>query len=316
MNVLRQTARPSRALGVIPVRKRLRKSIPYFILIALPLIFLLVFKYYPMLGAQIALKDYKVRLGIWDSPWVGLKHFAVFFQSTKVLTIVLNTLYISFYYLIASFPLPILLAVCLNESRWSKFKKATQMITYMPYFISTVVLVSMILQFTDATNGILNQLLNALGLESVNLMGEVSYFRSVYVWTGVWQSTGYASIIYLAALSSVPTELYDAARVDGASKFRRVFSIDLPCIAPTIITLFILNTGSILSVGFEKIYLMQNSINTPVSEVISTYVYKVGLINANFSFSTAVGLMNSIVNLTLLLIVNAISGKISDIRVV
>jgi len=316
MNVLRQTARPGRALGVIPVRKRLKKSIPYFILIALPLIILLVFKYYPMLGAQIALKDYKVRLGIWDSPWVGLKHFATFFQSTKALTIVLNTLYISVYYLIASFPLPILLAVCLNESRWSKFKKATQMITYMPYFISTVVLVSMILQFTDATNGILNQMLNALGLESVNLMGEISYFRSVYVWTGVWQSTGYASIIYLAALSSVPTELYDAARVDGANKFRRVFSIDLPCIAPTIITLFILNTGSILSVGFEKIYLMQNSINTPVSEVISTYVYKVGLINANFSFSTAVGLMNSIVNLTLLLIVNAISGKISDIRVV
>ena len=316
MDILRKPPRPGRALGTVPIRKRLKKSIPYYILIALPLIYLLVFKYYPMLGAQIAFKDYKVRLGIWGSPWVGFKHFQTFFQSAKAMTIVWNTFIISIYYLLASFPLPILLAVCLNESRWSKFKKATQMITYMPYFISTVVLVSMIIQFSDTTNGVFNQLLNALGLGSINLMGQISYFRSVYVWSGVWQSTGYASIIYLAALSSVPTELYDAARVDGANKFRRVISIDLPSIAPTIITLFILNTGSILSIGFEKIYLMQNSINTPVSEVISTYVYKIGLINANFSFSTAVGLMNSLVNLALLLIVNTISGKVSDVRVI
>ena len=316
MNISQKSTRPARTLGSIPIRKRLIKSAPYYVLIALPLLYMLILKYYPMLGVQIAFKDYKVRLGIWGSPWIGFKHFETFFQSTKAMTIVANTFIVSFYYLIASFPLPILLAVCLNECRWSKFKKTTQMITYMPYFISTVVLVSMILQFSDTTNGVFNQLLNALGLESINVMGEISYFRSVYVWSGVWQSTGYASIIYLAALSSVPVELYDAARVDGANKFRRVFSIDLPCIAPTIITLFILNTGSILSVGFEKIYLMQNSINTPVSEVISTYVYKIGLINANFSFSTAVGLMNSIVNLTLLLIVNTISSKVSDTRVI
>ena len=174
----------------------------------------------------------------------------------------------------------------------------------------------MILQFTDVSSGIVNQLIQAFGGNSVNLMGKVEYFRSIYVWTGIWQSTGYSSIIYLAALTGVPLELYEAARVDGASKFKRILHIDLPHITPTILTLFILNTGSILSIGFEKIYLMQNSINTPVSEVISTYVYKVGLINANFSFSTAVGLFNSVVNLVLLLLVNSLSKKFSDVQVI
>lgn len=297
------------------VGKRIRKSLPYYALILLPLIYLLVFKYYPMLGVQIAFKDFKVRGGIWGSPWVGWKHFQTFFQSSTAGTIIKNTFLLSLYYLIASFPIPIVLAICLNECRSTKFKKFTQMITYMPYFISTVVLVSMIIQFTDISTGFINQIIVALGGESTNFMGTVSYFRSLYVWTGVWQSMGYSAIVYLAALTGVPVELYEAAKVDGASKLRRIISIDIPYIAPTIITLFILNTGSILSIGFEKIYLMQNSINTPVSEVISTYVYKIGVLQFNYSYSTAVGLFNSVVNLAMLLIVNTLSDRVSKVSV-
>ena len=238
-----------------------------------------------------------------------------FFHSANSWLIIKNTLIISLYSLIASFPIPIILAICLNESAFSWFKKSVQMITYMPYFISTVVLVSMILQFTDVSGGIVGQIYQLFGAQAPNIMGEMGYFRSLYVWTGVWQTMGYSAIVYLAALSGVPVDLYEAARVDGASKLRKILSIDLPYIAPTIITLFILNAGSILSVGFEKIYLMQNNFNTPVSEVISTYVYKIGILNSNFSFSTAVGLFNSIINLVVLVLVNALSRRVSDVSV-
>ena len=297
------------------IRKRIRKSLPYYAMILIPLVYLLVFRYYPMLGVQIAFKKYKAKLGIWGSPWVGLKYFEDFFSSATAGTIILNTFLLSLYYLVASFPFPIILAIALNECRSQRFKKITQMVTYMPYFISTVVLVSMILQFTDLSSGIVNQIITRVGGKPVNFMGTMSYFRSLYVWTGVWQSMGYSAIVYLAALTGVPQELYEAAKVDGASKLRRILSIDIPYIAPTILTLFILNTGSILSVGFEKIYLMQNSINTPVSEVISTYVYKMGVLNGNFSFSTAVGLFNSLVNLFMLLVVNTISKRLSNVSV-
>ena len=244
-----------------------------------------------------------------------MKHFNAFFSSPTAGTIIKNTFLLSIYYLLASFPLPIVLAVCLNECRSTKFKKFTQMVTYMPYFISTVVLVSMILQFTDVSTGIVNQIIVAMGGEATNFMGNASYFRGLYVWTGVWQTMGYSAIVYLAALTGVPMDLYEAAKVDGASKLRRILSIDLPYIAPTIITLFILNTGSILSIGFEKVYLMQNSINTPVSEVISTYVYKIGVLQFSYSYSTAVGLFNSVVNLVMLLIVNTVSDRIGKVSV-
>ena len=296
-------------------KKRIRKSLPYYVLIILPLAYLLVFRYYPMLGIQIAFRDFKVRGGIWNSPWAGLKHFQLFFSSSASGQIIRNTFVLSLYSLFAGFPIPIVLAICLNESRSQKFKRFTQMVTYMPYFISTVVLVSMIIQFTDISTGFINQMIERLGGRSVNFMGTITYFRSLYVWTGVWQTMGYSAIVYLAALTGVPMDLYEAAKVDGASKLRRIVNIDIPYIAPTIITLFILNTGSILSVGFEKIYLMQNSINTPISEVISTYVYKLGLVNFNYSFSTAVGLFNSLVNLCMLVMVNAISRRVSQVSV-
>ena len=304
-------------------KKRIRKSLPYYVLILLPLVYLLVFRYYPMLGIQIAFRDFKVRGGIWNSPWVGMKHFELFFSSSASGMIIRNTFVLSLYSLLAGFPIPIILAICLNECRSQKFKRFTQMITYMPYFISTVVLVSMIIQFTDISTGFVNQIIVKLGGRSVNSLGmariefleDPDRFYGLYVWTGVWQTMGYSAIVYLAALTGVPMDLYDAAKVDGASKLRRIINIDIPYIAPTIITLFILNTGSILSVGFEKIYLMQNSINTPISEVISTYVYKLGLVNFNYSFSTAVGLFNSLVNLCMLVMVNAISRQVSQVSV-
>lgn len=297
------------------LKRKLRKSIPYYVLMILPMAYLLLFKYYPMLGVQIAFRDFRVKSGIWLSPFVGLKHFEKFFGSPQAATVIWNTVSLSLYTLIASFPFPILLAIFLNEARSARFRKFTQMVTYMPYFISTVVLVSMIIQFTDISTGFVNQIIKALGGTPVNFMGKAEYFRPLYVWTGVWQATGYSAIVYLAALSGVPMDLYDAAKVDGASKLRRIFSIDLPHIAPTIITLFILNAGFILSVGFEKVYLMQNGINTPVSEVISTYVYKMGVLQFNYSYSTAVGLFNSVVNLLMILGVNALARKFSEISI-
>lgn len=293
--------------------KRVNKSIPYYVLILLPVVYLLIFKYYPMYGVQIAFKDYRVRLGILGSPWAGFKHFDKFLTAASAWNVIRNTFVISIYSLLAGFPIPIILAIFLNETRSKHFRKTAQMITYMPYFISTVVLVSMIIQFTDITSGFINQVIKALGGQSINFMGDASKFRHIYVWTGVWQGAGYSAVVYLAALSGVSPDLYDAALVDGASKIKRILHIDLPCIAPTIIILFILNTGSILSVGFEKIYLMQNSINISVSEVISTYVYKMGLQNSNFSYSTAVGLFNSLVNFVMLLLVNTIARKVTDV---
>jgi putative aldouronate transport system permease protein len=294
-------------------KRRFVKSIPYYLLILLPFAYLVVFKYIPMYGIQIAFKDFSASRGFAASPWVGLKYFEMFLTAPSFFQIISNTLYISFYSLFMSFPLSILLAIALNECNKKKFVKTVQMVTYMPYFISTVVLVSMLIQFTDLRVGIINVLYSKLGGTPIGFMGKGPYFPHLYVWSGVWQTTGYSAVIYLAALSGVNAELYDAARVDGASKFKRVLHIDLPSIAPTIITLFILNIGSVLNVGFEKVYLMQNGINIRYSEVIATYVYKMGLQNMNYSFSTAVGLFNALVSLILLVVCNYIAKRVSDV---
>ena len=302
----------------VPVRisssfkRRLIKSIPYYILLALPLLYLIVFRYVPMYGIQIAFKDFSASRGFGGSPWVGLKYFTMFLTAPSFMQIMTNTLFISFYSLLTSFPLAILLALALNECSNKKFVKTVQMVTYMPYFISTVVLVSMIIQFTDPRIGIINILLTKFGFSPINFMGSANYFSHLYVISGIWQTTGYSAVIFLAALSGVNMELYDAAKVDGASKIQRVFNIDLPSIAPTIITLFILNLGAVLNVGFEKIYLMQNGTNIRVSEVISTFVYKMGLQNMNYSFSTAVGLFNAVISLILLVSCNYTAKRVSD----
>lgn len=279
----------------------------FYLIILLPLLQVIIFKYVPMFGLQIGFKDYRVSKGIWGSNWVGLKHFVRFFTTPSCLRIILNTISLSLYSILVSFPFAIILAILINECTNKKYKKFTQMVTYMPYFISTVVLVSMIIQFTDTRMGLLNHFIGLFGHSSVNFMADPDLFKHLYVWSGIWQQTGYNAIIYIAALSSINPQLYEAAKVDGCSRFQKIINIDLPGIKPTIIILFILNMGYIMSVGFEKAYLMQNGLNLEASEIISTYIYRIGLINADFSFSTAVGLINSLINLVLILSFNKLA---------
>jgi len=283
-----------------------------YLLLLFPLVNLIIFKYLPILGLQMAFKDFRVNKGMWGSPWVGMKHFMAFFTSPNFWSIIGNTIVLSVYTILASFPLAILLAIGMNELANVRARKTVQFFTYAPYFISTVVLVSMMMQMFDPRIGILTKVLQVFGYRGDNLFGSTSAFRHLYVWSGIWQQTGYNAIIYLAALTSINPELYDAARVDGCSKWQRIWHIDLPGIRPTIIILLILNMGYIMSVGFEKVYLMQNPMNLETSEIISTYVYRIGLINSDFSFSTAVGFFNSIINLVLMLTVNRVAQKLGD----
>ena len=283
-----------------------------YLLLLFPLVNLIIFKYLPILGLQMAFKDFRVSKGMWGSPWVGMKHFMAFFTSPNFWSIIGNTIVLSVYTILASFPLAILLAIGMNELANVRARKTVQFFTYAPYFISTVVLVSMMMQMFDPRIGILTKVLQVFGYRGDNLFGSTSAFRHLYVWSGIWQQTGYNAIIYLAALTSINPELYDAARVDGCSKWQRIWHIDIPGIRPTIIILLILNMGYIMSVGFEKVYLMQNPMNLETSEIISTYVYRIGLINSDFSFSTAVGFFNSIINLVLMLTVNRVAQKLGD----
>ncbi|WP_229730089.1 ABC transporter permease [Paenibacillus silvae] len=295
-----------------PFIRSLKKHWELYLLVLPPVLYLLVFKYIPMVGVQIAFKDFSVVKGIWGSPWVGFKHFEAFFESPNFWLLIKNTIGISFYSLLAGFPIPILLALALNEIRTGYFKKTVQMVTYAPHFISTVVMVSIIILMLSPHVGVVDKLFSMLGFPMTNFMGIPEYFKSIYVWSGVWQGMGYSSIIYIAALAGVDPSLYEAAKMDGASRLRKIWHIDLPTLVPVTVIMLILSLGSIMGVGFEKIYLMQNPLNTSASEVISTYVYKVGLIGANFSFSSAVGLFNSVINLILLIIVNSISRKVSE----
>lgn len=283
-----------------------------YFLVLLPVLYLIIFKYVPMFGVQIAFKEFNVVQGIWGSPWVGFKHFETFFQSPNFWLLIKNTLGISFYSLVAGFPVPILLALALNEVRTGFFKKSVQMITYAPHFISTVVMVSILILMLNPHVGVVDRIVSFLGLPTTNFMGIPEFFKSLYVWSGVWQEMGYASIIYIAALAGVDPSLYEAAKIDGASRWKKIIYIDLPTLIPITVIMLILSLGSIMGVGFEKIYLMQNPLNLSTSEVISTYVYKVGLVGANFSFSAAIGFFNSVINLILLLIVNYIARKVSE----
>jgi putative aldouronate transport system permease protein len=282
-------------------------------LIMLPtLIYFFVFKYIPMASAVIAFKDYNVVQGVWGSPWVGFKYFDLFFNNPVFGTLIKNTLTLSMYSLTVGFPIPIILAICLNEIQNGFFKRLTQQVTYAPYFISTVIIVSMLMLVLSPRLGVVNLGLQAVGLQPINFLGKPEFFSSIYAWSGVWQSSGYAAVIYLAALAGIDPQLHDAAKMDGASRFQKILNVDLPGIMPVILVLLILNVGSLLAVGFEKVYLLQNSLNLGTSEIISTYVYKIGLLNANFSFATAVGLFNSIVNMILLIIVNTLVRRSSE----
>lgn len=302
----------------VPLRKRnsplkkMKKSWQLYLVIFLPMVYLILFKYVPMYGVIIAFKNYIAVKGILGSPWVGLKHFEYFFSSPLLFRLLYNTISISLYSLLAGFPLPIILALSLNEVKNIRFKKTVQMVTYAPYFISTVVMVSIMLQFLSPQIGIVNHFIKLFGGQAVNFMGEPNYFKSLYVWSGVWQYTGYSSIIYLASLSSIDPELHQAAIVDGATKLQRIWNIDIPGIMPTAVILLILNVGQLMNVGFEKVYLMQNNLNMNSSDVLATYVYRMGLLNSQFSYSTAIGLFNSVVNLILLVMVNQVARKLGD----
>ncbi len=276
------------------------------------LLYFAIFKYLPMVGAIIAFKDYNPIQGMWGSPWAGFKYFDLFFNNPVFWTLLKNTLTISLYSLGVGFPIPIILAICLNEIRDGFFKRFTQQIVYAPYFISTVILVSMIMLVLSPRVGVVNLGLEALGQPPINFLGNPDLFSSVYVWSGVWQTSGYAAVIYVAALAGIDPQLHEAAKMDGASRFQKILNVDLPGIMPVISIILILNVGSLLSVGFEKIYLLQNPLNLGTSEVISTYVYKIGLLNANFSFATAVGLFNSVISMILLVLVNALAKRFSD----
>ncbi|MDR2397573.1 MAG: ABC transporter permease subunit, partial [Spirochaetaceae bacterium] len=268
----------------------------------------------PMYGVIIAFKNYRNALGILGSPWAGpwYANFTKFFHSFQFGATLRNTLGISAYGLIASFPLPIILALTLNRMRSGLFKKAFQTITYLPHFISTVVMVGLILILLSPGSGLIGQLFKLFGQTAPNLMGSPGAFASIYVWSDVWQHTGWDSIVYLAALSAIDPSLYEAATIDGASKLQMLKKIDLPLLLPTASILLVLRAGNTMNLGFEKVYLMQNNLNMAASEIISTYVYKIGLLNAQYSYSAAVNLFNTLINLILLLSVNQITKKLSN----
>ena len=299
----------------VPAKKKSKRKSSnwqFWEIIALPMIYAIVFAYIPMGGIIIAFKDYSIRKGILGSSWVGLKYFKQFLTSPSSVLVIKNTFILGIYTLIANFPIPILLAIAINEIGNRKFKKTMQMVTYAPYFISVVVLVGMMMQMMDLRTGIINVLLQKVGIDAINFFGDAGIFRHLYVWSGVWQTAGYSSIIYVAALAGVSPELQEAAIVDGATRVQRILHVDIPAIMPTVIIMLIFNCSNIVSIGMDKIYLMQNSLNTSVSEVISTFVYKVGVVNSNFSYSTAAGLFQSIVAFALLVIVNQICKKVTE----
>jgi putative aldouronate transport system permease protein len=304
-----ETRRPG--LGATAA-KSFRKHWQLYLLTIPPILYFIVFKYVPMVNAVIAFKDYNVVKGIWGSPWVGTKYFDEFFQNPAFGTLLRNTLVLSLYSLAISYPIPILLALLLNEVGSAFFKRAVQLVTYAPYFISVVVLVAILNLVLAPRVGIANQILGLANVSSFDFLGNADIFPSIYVWSGVWQGAGYAAVIYLAALASVDPTLYEAAKVDGASRLQKIIHIDLPSLMPTAIVILILSVGSLMAVGFEKVFLLQNPLNLSTSEVIQTYVYKVGLLNANFSFATAVGLFNSVANLILLLVVNTVARRTAN----
>lgn len=285
-----------------------------YLLLLLPVLYILIFAYVPMGGLVLAFKDYDMTKGIWGSDWVGLANFQEFFSSYKFKQVLVNTLTVSLYSLVVTFPIPILFALILNAFPGKRFKKIVQTTTYIPYFISTVVLVGLVMQVLNSRIGIYGTLYTLFtGNTAPDILGKASLFKHIYVWSGVWQSTGYSAIIYIAALSNVDQSLHEAAKIDGASRFQRLIYVDWPSIMPTATIMLILAAGNIMNVGYEKVLLLQNDLNLSASEVISTYVYKVGLARGtgDFSLSTAIGMFNSVINFILLVTVNKISKMLN-----
>lgn len=293
------------------IKKDYQKNYIVIYMMIIVVAYYAIFHYAPMYGVTMAFKDFSIARGLGASDWVGLEHFKNFFNDIYAWRIVRNTLLLSLYQLIFSFPLPIILALSLNELRGKIFKKTVQSITYLPHFISVVVICGMVVEFTSYS-GLINDIVAMFGGERVSFLLDPKYFRTIYITTGIWQSLGWDSIIYLAALTAVDTELYEAASIDGAGRFRQFLNVTLPSITPTIVVLFILKIGKFMSQGSEKVILLYNENTYETADIISSYVYRRGLLNADYSYSAAVGLFNSVVNLILVLTTNKLSKKFSE----
>ena len=283
--------------------RRIKKSWQLYLLLLIPVTLALVFAYYPMLGAQIAFRDYSIRGGIWHSEWAGLENFQRFFDSYLFWRLIRNTITLGLYGMLAGFPIPIILALSLNQVRFTPFKKVVQLVTYAPHFISVVVMVGLVLQFLNPRFGMIGML-----TAPKNLLGDPNWYQSIFVWSDIWQHMGFSAIVYLAALTTIDPALHEAAIVDGASRLRRIWHIDIPGIMPVVIMIFILNLGNFLNIGFEKALLLQNPLNLRVSEIIDTYVYQVGIAAGvpDFSYATAIGLFKSLIAFTMVLSANVI----------
>ena len=294
--------------------RAIAKNWGLYLLLAPSFILLLFFTYFPMYGVQIAFKDYNLMAGITRSPWADpwYKYFQRFFNSYQSELVIKNTLLLGLYSIAAGYPIPILLGLLINQMRPGKFRRVYQTVTYIPHFISTVVLVGMLNIMLSPSSGLVGAIYKLFGAQAPNLLASPGLFPSLYVWSDVWQNAGWDAIVYLAALASVDPNLYEAATVDGAGKRQKMFYIDLPMLLPMSCVMLILRAGGIMNVSFEKAYLMQNDLNLSVSEMISTYVYKLGIINSQYSLSAAVNLFNTLVNLALLLLVNQITKRLGD----
>jgi putative aldouronate transport system permease protein len=289
--------------------KRIVMRYDLYLMLLLPISWYLIFQYGPMYGLQIAFKDFNPAFGFLGSEWVGFENFERFFSSYYFERLLWNTLSISLFSLLIAFPIPIFLALLINEIQSTKLKKWIQNVTYMPHFISVVVIVGMLSLFLNPTGGFVNVVLNAIGLESIAFLEQPEWFKTIFIGSNIWQNMGWQSIIYIAALAGVDPQLYEAAKIDGASRLQRVLHVSLPSIFPVIIILLILDIGHFMNVGFEKILLMQNSLNMESSDVIQTFIYRNGILNGDFSYSTAIGLFNSVINFVLLIFVNHYARK-------
>ena len=297
------------------LKRDVKRDWQLYIFLLIPVIYILIFAYGPMSGLVIAFKDYKIRKGIFGSDWVGLDYFVKFFTSYQCKRVIKNTVILSMYNILASFPFPIMFALILNSMKHEKFKKVVQTISTMPHFISVVIMVGLLFQVLGSRTGLYGKIVMDLtGTYPENLFASPVAFKHIYVWSGVWQSFGWGSIVYTAALAGVAPEYHEAAQLDGASRFQRTIYIDLPSIMPTIVIMLILQMGKVMSLGFEKVFLLQNSLNISSSEVISTYVYQVGLASnsPDFSYATAIGMFNSVINLLMVTLVNKIAGKVGE----
>ncbi len=303
-----KTTAPTKTVRKKPLLERIGTYWQLYLMLLVPVVLTIIYKYIPMYGIQIAFRDYKSVRSMWGSEWVGLKWFMRFFSSPNCVRMIKNTILLSLYSLLWSFPIPIILALMINQLRFSKFKRTIQTILYAPHFISIMVVCGMLRIFLSPSGGLINLIANT----SIDFLSEASAFRTIYVASGIWQDAGWGIIVYMATLANIDTSHYEAAKIDGASMFQRIRFVDLPELVPQIVLMLIMSAGSLMNVGFEKVFLLQTDLNKATSDVIAVYVYQQGIEHAKYSYSTAVGLFNTVVNVILLIVVNKITSKISE----